>query len=477
MTDFDVLIAGGGAAGCVLAARLSEDGRRSVCLIEAGPDYGPHEDGGWPADMLDPLAIPDSHDWTDRNGRLPVARIIGGCSSHNFCIAALPRPEDYDDWELPDWTGNQLAPYVDRVLETLPMHRFAETAVNPWYASLREAAAQTGLPVHEDLNSPDAIEGIGPLPLNVRETTRWNAAFSYLDRARGRSNLTVLPETTAELIELEHGRATAVLVRTGGERRRLTGERVIVAAGAYNSPALLLRSGIGPENERSRHGIEPVATLPVGERLREHFGVPLRFAPSEEMRARIERHHESNPPFPFNGVIKARTSSCPPERWDVILLLGLFPGPILSASVMLMRPEWSGRVTLRSTNPEELPVVSELSLDSDRDLDVALEGLELGRRLARAGALDGMIETELSPGPDATAELIRASGRDALTTFFHPVGTCPMGAVTEPDGRVRGFRNLYVGDGSILPEIPPVPTHVTVLAVAEKLAAEIAASP
>jgi choline dehydrogenase len=327
--------------------------------------------------------------------------------------------------------------------------------------------------VHEDLNSPDAIEGIGPLPLNVRGTTRWNASFAYLDQARDRPNLTILSETAVERLQLDEGRATGVVARTVGERRRLTGERVIVAAGAYNSPALLLRSGIGPEDVLSRHGIDPVATLPVGERLREHFGVPLRFAPSAEMRSRIERHLESNPPFPFNGVIKARTSGCPAGRWNVILLLGLFPGPVLSASVMLMRSEWSGQVGLRSSDPEDLPLVSELSLDSDRDMAAALEGLELGRRLARTDALGVLVDRELSPGPDATPESIRAGGREALTTFFHPVGTCPIGTVTETDGRVRGFANLFVADGSILPEIPPVPTHLTVLAVAEKLAAEV----
>jgi len=359
------------------------------------------------------------------------------------------------------------------VLEKLPVHRFDDEAINPWHAGVREAANEIGLPVHDDLNSPDAIEGIGPLPLNVVGTTRWNAAFSYLDEARDRSNLTVLAEAPVERLELEDGRATAVIARSAGESRRITGGRVILAAGAYNSPALLLRSGVGPEEELSRHRIDPVARLPVGERLREHFGVPLRFGPSGEMRSRIERHLESNPPFPFNGVIKVRTSECPAERWNVILLLGLFPGPVLSASVMLMRSEWSGRVALRSPDPEDLPGVSELSLDSDRDMYAALEGLELGRRLAGASALGGLIETELSPGGDATPESIRAGGRGALTTFFHPVGTCRMGAVTESDGRVRGFQNLYVGDASILPQIPPVPTHLTVLAAAEKLAAEI----
>src|SRR5581483_419866 len=186
MKAFDALILGGGTAGCVLAARLSEDAGRRVCLIEAGPDYGPYEAGRWPADMRDALGVPDSHDWRNSEHRLSVARIIGGCSSHNFCAMALPLAADFDDWGVPGWSGAELEPHIGRVLEALPAHRFEDEALHPWFAALREAAAEIGLPVHEDLNAPDAVEGIGKLPLNVRGTTRWNASFAYLDRARDR---------------------------------------------------------------------------------------------------------------------------------------------------------------------------------------------------------------------------------------------------------------------------------------------------
>lgn len=478
MRHFDALILGGGTAGCVMAARLSEDDGREVCLVEAGPDYGPHDKGRWPGEMLDALVLPDTHDWTDDHGGLSVARILGGCSSHNFCIVALPQPEDCDDWGLPGWSGEDLAPHLDRVLETLPLRHFEEAELHPWFAGMREAAAELGLPFHEELNAPGATEGIGKLPLNVRGTARWNASFAYLDQARGRLNLTVLPETSVERIEIAAGRAGSVTVRSADGTTTLSAETVVLSAGAYNSPAVLLRSGIGPEEELRRHGIRLVEDLPVGVRLREHFGVPLRFAPSAEMTARIERHQESQPPFPFNGVIKARSSSCPPERWDLILSLALFPGPVLSSTVMLMRPEWTGQVTLRSADPADLPLVTELALDSDRDMAVACGGLELGRRLAATDALSALIDEETAPGPEATPESIRAGGREALSTYFHPVGTCPMGegGVTEPDGRLHGIENLYLVDASILPEIPPVPTNVTVLAAAEKIAAGIRAS-
>jgi choline dehydrogenase len=475
MDAFDTLVLGGGTAGCVVASRLSEDAGRSVCLVEAGSDYGSHSAAGWPEEMLDALDIADSHDWRDGRGSLRVARIIGGCSSHNFCLAALPRPEDYDDWGLPDWSGSELEPHIRRVMEVMPLHRFEDEALNPWYAGLCEAATELGLPVHDDLNQEGAVEGIGRMPLNVRGTTRWNASFAYLDEARERPNLTILDRTMVDRIAFDGGRVASVAARSDAGERSLTADTVILAAGAYGSPALLQRSGVGPADELRRHGIDVEMDLPVGSRLREHFGVPLRFAPTEEMASRVERHFERHPPFPFNGVIKARSSSCPAGGWDLILLVALFPGPALSASVMLMRPEWSGTVRLRTANPDDLPLVSEVSLDSDRDVHRAFEGLELGRRLVGTDALSPLIVEELTPGPKATPEEVRSWGREGLTTFFHPVGSCPMGegGVTEPDGHLRGIENLYIADASIFPEILPVPTNIAVLAAAEKIAAGI----
>lgn len=176
-------------------------------------------------------------------------------------------------------------------------------------------------------------------------------------------------------------------------------------------------------------------------------------------------------------MVKARTAACPPGLWDLFLLTALFAGPVLSSSVMLMRPEWTGSVRLRSPDPDDLPLVSELSLDLDHDLEAVFEGLALARRLAGAKALADLVGEELTPGPDATPDELRRREREGLTTFFHPVGTCPMGegGTTEPDGRLRGADNLYLADASILPEIPPAPTNVTVLATAEKIALGIRA--
>ncbi len=474
---FDVIVVGGGSAGCVLAARLSEDEGRSVCLIEAGPDYGPVEQGRWPPEMLDGRVPPTSHDWSDSQGTLPIARILGGCSAHNMCTLMYGAPADYDAWaELtgePDLGGAGFRPYLDRAREVMTQRVFSGDELDPWFQGLAAASHELGIAVNADANDPAATEGIGPHPFNLRGTTRWNAAFAYLDPVRGRGNLTILADVLVDRISLDGARATGVEVIDSGERRTLDADLVVLSAGAYNSPAILKRSGIGPEAELAELGIEVREALPVGEGLREHFGVPVRFAPSEEMAAGIAAHRERHDDASAQGVFKARTSSCPEGLWDLHLLPAVFPagdGVVLALSSMLLQAEWMGSVRLRSSDPSDLPRVSELHLETGGDLRSALEGVELARRLAGTEALGERIAEELEPGPDSTPESIRAGGREALTTYFHPVATCAMGAVTDAAGLVRGFENLHVVDASVIPRPLRASPHLTVLALAERAA-------
>ena len=473
---FDVLILGGGTAGCVLASRLSEDEERAVCLVEAGPDYGPFDGGGWPADMLDGRLPPDSHDWRDEHGRLPVARIVGGCSAHNMCTLMHGAPSDYDGWA--EATGDEglryqrFAPYLRRVEDRMALRRFADAELDPWFRGLSLAAEELGLAVHEDANDPAAAEGVGRVPFNLRGTTRWNAAFGYLDPARQRSNLTVLAEASVDRLRLDGDRATGAEILSDGRREVLRADLVLVASGAYGSPAILLRSGIGPEDELHRHGIDPAAVLPVGEGLRDHFGVPVRFAPSHEMANELARHRAEADDATLQGVIKARTSSCPDGLWDLHLLVGVFPGEelVLASSAMLLQPEWAGSVGLRSTDPSELPTVTALDLETGDDCEAALEGVELARRLVATDALRDRVASELQPGPDATADQLRERGREGLTTYFHPVATCAMGPTTDATGRVQGFENLHVADASIIPRPLRASPNLTVMALAERMA-------
>jgi choline dehydrogenase len=477
---FDVLVLGGGTAGCVLASRLSEDPGRSVCLVEGGPDYGPFDpDAGaaWPADMLDGRMPRDSHDWTDGESTLSAARIIGGCSSHNACAIMRGAPEDYDEWRDAGWSWAAIAPYLDRAEERLAPEFVADEAASPWFAAVCDAAAEHGLPVHEDLYAPGVSEGFGRVRLNIRGKVRWNAAFAYLDPARSRPNLTVMAETLVDRVLLDGNRAAGAAVVGPGGPAELYAPLVVLTAGAYGSPAILLRSGIGPEDELARHGIAARGVLPVGERLEDQFGIAVRFAPTERMERLIDESARLGAGA-FCGLAKIRSASAPDGLWDLMLLPAAFPvsgdhdapgGYVLSSSSMLMRPKWTGSVRLRDRDPGRLPVVTELSLGTGDDLARAMDGVELARRLARSDAAEGLVGEELAPGEGATTDEISARGRDALSAFFHPVGSCPMGAVVDGSGRVHGFEGLAIADGSIIPTIPRAGTYLTILALAEAL--------
>lgn len=474
---FDVLVLGGGSAGCVLASRLSEDDGRRVCLVEAGPDYGPFGAGRWPADILDGRLPGGSHHWSDSGGSLPVARILGGCSAHNMCTLMHGAPADYDGWAEgtgdPGLAHETFEPYLRRAQDRMTQRRFADEELDPWFRGLAAASTEIGLPVHEDANDPGATEGIGRVPFNLRGTTRWNAAFGYLDEARERSNLTIVADALVDRVLLRGERAVGAEVLQSGRRRSLGAGLVVLCAGAYGSPAILIRSGIGPEEELQRLGISPAAVLPVGEGLRDHFGVPVRFAPSEAMTREIAVHREGADDPSMQGVVKARTSSCPEALWDLHLLVAVFPagdGVVLSSSSMLLQPEWEGSVSLRSADPAVLPAVTGLNLTTGRDLDAALEGVELARRLVDTDALRERVAGELQPGTDVTPDELRARGRDGLTTYFHPVGSCAMGQVTDSAGRLHGFENLRVVDASVIPQPLRASPHLTVMALAERAA-------
>ena len=327
---FDVLVLGGGSAGCVLASRLSEDGARQVCLVEAGPDYGPSESGRWPADILDARLPATSHDWSDSEGELPAARILGGCSAHNMCTLMHGAAADYDGWA--EVTGDAglsaeaFEPYLRRAEERMTQRRFGVEELDPWFRGVAAASEELGLPVHENGNAAGATEGLARLPFNLRGTTRWNAAFVYLDPVREQPNLTILPDALVDRVELDEGDAIGATVVVGGESRSLRAGLVVVCAGAYGSPAILARSGIGREAELDRLGIHPVAVLPVGEGLRDHFGVPVRFAPTEAMAREMESHRSRFGDPSLQGVFKARTGVLPGGRVGPPSAGGRLPG-------------------------------------------------------------------------------------------------------------------------------------------------------
>lgn len=446
---YDVLVLGAGAAGCALAGRLSEDADRTVCLVEAGPDYGPLSEGRWPADILDPcwLAL-ESHLWErdDPEDRSQArARILGGCSAHNACVLLEGAPSDYEWGE--GWSYEAFAPCLRRAYETLRGHVLADEELTPWHRAFREAGGADSI-VH---------------PVNIVDGVRWHTGFAYVDPARGRANLTVLADTLVDRLLLDGGRAVGAVA--GG--RELRGDTVVVSASAYGSPAILLRSGIGPADELARHGIEQVADLPVGEGLADHVGTGAAWEPTERLLRETAAHEAEHGLYMGQVTVAASSRSCPPGVRDIFVFPALDVGPEISGAAFAMKPRSRGSVRLNAREPEAPLAIDHGFLRDERDVAVLAEAFERLRELAEAPEVRPYRTRELCPGAEVGAEEhVRSSARG----FFHPVGTCAIGSVLDERCRVLGIESLHVVDASAIPEIPAANTNLTTVALAERAA-------
>jgi choline dehydrogenase len=423
---FDVLILGGGAAGCALAGRLSENPDRSVCLVEAGPDYGHLSEGRWPADILDPrwLAL-ESHLWErdDEEDRSQArARILGGCSAHNACVVLEGVFSDYD-WG-PGWSYEVFAPYLKRAAETLQTHVLADEELTPWHRAFREAGGSDSI-VH---------------PVNIVDGVRWHSGFAYVDPARGRENLTILGDTLVDRVLLQDGLATGAVA--GG--RELNADRVVVSAGAYGSPGILLRSGLDE--------------LPVGEGLVDHVGTGAGWEPTERLLDETAAHEAEHGLYMGQVTVRIR---------DMFIFPALDIGPEISGAAFAMKPQSRGSVRLNSSDPEAPLQIDHGFLSDERDVETLMEAFERLRELAESPEVRPYRGRELRPGAEVGAEEhVRATARG----FFHPVATCAIGRVVDERCRVLGFENLYVVDASAIPEIPSANTNLTTVAFAERAA-------
>jgi choline dehydrogenase len=243
--QIDVLIVGGGTGGASLAGIIAKETKLSVVLLEAGPDYGPIDGNRWPRDLLDARELAYSHDWgyegvahPSQGQPLPFhrARVIGGCSAHNYCIALIGHRRDYDHWaELgnPGWDWDSVRPAFERAKGAMAIRIPQEPELTPYHAAYIEAARSFGIPRVTDLNHPDESVGIAPIPFNIYDGIRWNSAFAYLDPVRERPNLTIVDHVLVDRVVVENGRVVAVVAVIGGERRTVAGGRVVLCAGAY----------------------------------------------------------------------------------------------------------------------------------------------------------------------------------------------------------------------------------------------------
>ncbi len=488
----DVVVLGGGTAGCVVAGRLAAESDAEVVLLEAGPDYGPRAGGAWPADLLDGAALVTSHSWGYDTGDLhpvrgtvdlPRARVIGGCSSHNGCIVAVGCAEDYDGWARASgdagWSADAIRPLLARALDRLRVRVYRDDEVGPFHRACLDAAIALGWPRADDLHDLDGGVGFGIEPVNVEDGVRVNTAFAYLDPARGRPGLRVVDHALCDRLAVDVDGVEVVAWRDGVELR-VRAATAVVAAGSYGSPAILLRSGIGDPDELARHGIAVTHALPgVGRNLHDHPLVELDFAGGGALRSAIAAAQAAGfvPEEQTLGKLRSSRASGP---YDLHLIPVAAPEHSLLAgrtilAVGAMEPRSRGRLTLASARPDDAPVMDHgyLTDPEGHDLEVLVEGVALARELAATEPLRTLIGEELSPGSSVD---LRDAIRRTHVHYYHPVGTCAMGASDDPlavcdgRGRVHGLDRVVVADCSLMPTVARANTNVPAVLVGERIA-------
>ncbi|MFH9672927.1 GMC family oxidoreductase [Streptomyces sp. NPDC017405] len=484
-TGYDVVVLGGGVAGCVLAARLSEDPGRSVCLVEAGPDYGPRP-ADWPEKVRNSRALPRDDVWERHTAFYRIrARVLGGSSCINGAWNTWGSHADHAEWTEAGgerWSAAALEPYRSRAVERMGLRTVPDHELSPWASAALAEARELGY-AEVDMGRPGG-PGYGRPLINSVDGLRWNAAFAYLDPAtRSRPNLTVLDGALVDRLSVRGGRVLGAHIVREGRPATLTADTYVLASGTFGSPGVLLRSGIGPAAHLRDIGVRCELDLPgVGANLSDQPGVFVPLAPTDDLNKALAAKEAAGELYVSRMLVRAAGPSCPDGAWDLHLLPtagpplfgGLPPGQYEAGiSAFLMKPASRGHVRLRSADPLEPPEIDPAFLTdpAGRDLATLRAGLEKVDQLAQA------LRTLASPSDGAPVRGLSDAGlRERVGTYWHPVGTCAMGpgedprAVVDEQGSVHGVRGLRVVDASILPTVPAANTQLPVLAVAEMLA-------